>query len=55
MFSRVFFIYYKWHLCKLKKELAQGLTHEEPRQLFQAMMIPSYLPEHVVSYFLSNF
>ena len=46
---------YKCHLYKLKTEVAQGLTPEKPRQLFQAMMILCYLPEHIVSYFLSNF
>ena len=40
---------------EIKKEVAQGLTPEEHRQLFQATMILCYLPEHVVSYFLNNF
>ena len=45
----------KCHLYELKTEVAQGLTPEEHQQLFQAMMILCYSPEHVVSYFLSNF
>ena len=42
------------HLYKFKK-VAQGHDPEEHRQLVQAMLILSYLPQHVVSYFLSSF